>query len=161
MPLKSRIFPRFTRVQAAPRTKHALKGIDLSIRQGSIFGLLGPNGAGKSTTINILAGLVNKTGGNASIWGFDIDDNPRNARANIGIVPQELVFDAFFTPYEMLEIQAGMYGIAPKDRRSDELLAAGAPDTAAQCLCQDPFRWHETAPAGRQGAGAYPAGPDP
>lgn len=104
--------------------KHALKGIDLNIRAGSIFGLLGPNGAGKSTTINILAGLVNKTSGNASIWGFDINDNPRNARANIGVVPQELVFDAFFTPWEMLEIQAGMYGIAPTDRRSDELLEA-------------------------------------
>jgi len=104
--------------------KQALKGIDLAIPRGSMFGLLGPNGAGKSTTINILAGLVNKTSGSASIWGFDIDKNPRNAAANIGIVPQELLFDAFFTPREMLEVQAGMYGIPKAQRRTDELLAA-------------------------------------
>lgn len=104
--------------------KLALKGIDLEIPRGSMFGLLGPNGAGKSTTINILAGLVNKTGGSASIWGFDIDKNPRNARANIGIVPQELMFDAFFTPREMLEVQAGLYGVPKAERRTDELLKA-------------------------------------
>lgn len=104
--------------------KVALKGIDLEIPRGSMFGLLGPNGAGKSTTINILAGLVNKTEGQASIWGFDIDQNPRNARANIGIVPQELMFDAFFTPREMLEVQAGMYGVPKSERRTDELLKA-------------------------------------
>lgn len=104
--------------------KLALKGIDLKIPRGSIFGLLGPNGAGKSTTINILAGLVNKTSGSAKIWGFDIDQNPRNARANIGIVPQELTFDAFFTPREMLEVQAGMYGVPKHERKTDELLKA-------------------------------------
>lgn len=104
--------------------KLALKGIDLEIPRGSMFGLLGPNGAGKSTTINILAGLVNKTEGQASIWGFDIDQNPRNARANIGIVPQELMFDAFFTPREMLEVQAGMYGVPAAERRTEELLKA-------------------------------------
>jgi len=104
--------------------KLALKGIDLEIPQGSMFGLLGPNGAGKSTTINILAGLVNKTEGSAEVWGFDIDDNPRNARSNIGIVPQELMFDAFFTPREMLEVQAGMYGVPKAERRTDELLKA-------------------------------------
>ncbi len=104
--------------------KVALKGIDLEIPRGSMFGLLGPNGAGKSTTINILAGLVNKTAGSAKIWGFDIDSNPRNARANIGIVPQELMFDAFFTPREMLEMQAGMYGVPKSARRTDELLKA-------------------------------------
>lgn len=104
--------------------KLALKGIDLDIPQGSMFGLLGPNGAGKSTTINILAGLVNKTEGSAKIWGFDIDENPRNARANIGIVPQELTFDAFFTPREMLEVQAGMYGVPADERRTEELLKA-------------------------------------
>lgn len=104
--------------------KLALKGIDLEIPQGSMFGLLGPNGAGKSTTINILAGLVNKTEGSASIWGFDIDENPRNARANIGVVPQELMFDAFFSPREMLEVQAGMYGVPAKERRTEELLKA-------------------------------------
>ena len=104
--------------------KLALKGIDLEIPRGSMFGLLGPNGAGKSTTINILAGLVNKTEGSASIWGFDIDENPRNARANIGIVPQELMFDAFFSPREMLEVQAGMYGVPKAERRTEELLKA-------------------------------------
>lgn len=104
--------------------KVALTGIDLEIPRGSMFGLLGPNGAGKSTTINILAGLVNKTEGSASIWGFDIDQNPRNARANIGIVPQELMFDAFFTPREMLEVQAGMYGVPKAERRTEELLKA-------------------------------------
>lgn len=104
--------------------KEALKGIDLQIPKGSMFGLLGPNGAGKSTTINILAGLVNKTSGTASVCGFDLDKNPRNARANIGIVPQELMFDPFFTPREMLEVQAGMYGVAKADRRTDDLLSA-------------------------------------
>jgi ABC-2 type transport system ATP-binding protein len=110
--------------KAGAPDKLALKGIDLTIPQGSMFGLLGPNGAGKSTTINILAGLVNKTSGSAKVWGFDIDDNPRNARANIGIVPQELMFDAFFTPREMMEVQAGMYGVPKADRRTEELLKA-------------------------------------
>lgn len=104
--------------------KVALHGIDLEVPRGSIFGLLGPNGAGKSTTINILAGLVNKTGGTARIWGFDIDEHPRNAKRSIGIVPQELVFDAFFTPYETLEITAGLFGIPPRQRRTMELLRA-------------------------------------
>lgn len=104
--------------------KQALKGIDLDIPRGSIFGLLGPNGAGKSTTINILAGLVNKTAGTARIWGFDIDEHPRNAKASIGIVPQELVFDAFFTPFETLELQAGLFGVPKGQRRTMELLRA-------------------------------------
>ena len=104
--------------------KQALKGIDLDIPRGSIFGLLGPNGAGKSTMINILAGLVNKTAGSARIWGFDIDEHPRNAKASIGIVPQELVFDAFFTPFETLELQAGLFGVPKAKRRTMELLKA-------------------------------------
>ena len=104
--------------------KRALKGIDLEIPRGSMFGLLGPNGAGKSTMINILAGLVNKTAGSATIWGFDITDHPRNAKASIGIVPQELVFDAFFTPFETLELQAGLFGVPKAKRRSMELLEA-------------------------------------
>jgi ABC-2 type transport system ATP-binding protein len=102
--------------------KHALKSINLNIRRGSIFGLLGPNGAGKSTFINILAGLVNKSSGTANVWGFDLDENPRNVSANIGVVTQELVLDAFFTPREVLDLQAGLYGI-PKDKRiTDEIL---------------------------------------
>ncbi|MFN2099018.1 ABC transporter ATP-binding protein [Altererythrobacter sp. MF3-039] len=102
----------------------ALKGVSFDVPQGQIFGLLGPNGAGKSTLINILAGLVNKTAGSAEIWGFDIDASPRNAKRSIGIVPQEIVFDPFFTPFEVLENQAGFYGIAKRLRRSKELLDA-------------------------------------
>ncbi|MBD3730966.1 MAG: ABC transporter ATP-binding protein [Sphingomonadales bacterium] len=104
--------------------KLALKGVGFDVPQGGIFGLLGPNGAGKSTLINILAGLVTKTSGSAEIWGFDIDAQPRNAKRSIGIVPQEIVFDPFFTPFEVLENQGGFYGIPAALRRSEELLAA-------------------------------------
>jgi ABC-2 type transport system ATP-binding protein len=104
--------------------KRALDDVSFEVPRGQIFGLLGPNGAGKSTLINILAGLVNKTGGNASIWGFDIDQHPRNAKASIGIVNQEILFDPFFTPFETLEIQAGLYGVPKAKRRSMELLRA-------------------------------------
>jgi ABC-2 type transport system ATP-binding protein len=104
--------------------KRALDGVTLDVPQGQIFGLLGPNGAGKSTLINILAGLVNKTSGTAAIWGFDIDEHPRNAKVSIGIVPQEIVFDPFFTPAEALEIQAGYYGVPKAERRTAELLRA-------------------------------------
>ncbi|MEE4351060.1 MAG: ABC transporter ATP-binding protein [Pacificimonas sp.] len=104
--------------------KEALKGVSFDVPRGSIFGLLGPNGAGKSTLINILAGLVNKTSGSAEIWGFDITKDPRNAKRAIGIVPQEVLFDAFFTPRETMELQAGMYGIARRDRRTMEILRA-------------------------------------
>ena len=104
--------------------KEALKGIDLAVPRGSIFGLLGPNGAGKSTFINILAGMVMKSGGTAEIWGFDIDANPRQARASIGIVPQELSIDPFFTPGEIMELQAGMYGVPKSQRRTLEILTA-------------------------------------
>ena len=104
--------------------KRALDDVSFDVPRGQIFGLLGPNGAGKSTLINILAGMVVKTGGKVSIWGFDIDEHPRNAKRSIGVVPQEIIFDPFFTPRETLEIQAGLYGIPPGDRKSDELLAA-------------------------------------
>ncbi|MGZ9100763.1 MAG: ABC transporter ATP-binding protein [Brevundimonas sp.] len=104
--------------------KVALRGVDLVIPRGSMFGLLGPNGAGKSTLINILAGVVNKTGGTAAIWGRDIDRHPRDARAALGVVQQEIVADVFFTPREALEVQAGFYGVPAHERRSDELLAA-------------------------------------
>jgi ABC-2 type transport system ATP-binding protein len=104
--------------------KKALDAVSFDVPRGQIFGLLGPNGAGKSTLINILAGLVVKTAGKVSIWGFDIDDHPRNAKRSIGVVPQEIIFDPFFTPRETLEIQAGLYGIPKSDRISDELLAA-------------------------------------
>jgi ABC-2 type transport system ATP-binding protein len=104
--------------------KRALDGVSLEVPRGQIFGLLGPNGAGKSTLINILAGLVNKSGGSASIWGFDIDRHPRNAKVSIGVVPQEIVFDPFFTPAETLELQAGLYGVPKSRRRTMELLRA-------------------------------------
>jgi len=102
----------------------ALKGIDLKIKRGSIFGLLGPNGAGKSTFINILAGLVTKTGGTAKIWGLDIDQHPRSSRAAIGVVNQEITMDPFFTPIQALELQAGYYGVPKSERRSLEILTA-------------------------------------
>lgn len=104
--------------------KEALRGLDLVVPTGSIFGLLGPNGAGKSTFINILAGLVTKTAGTVSIWGTDIDQDHRAAKAAIGIVPQEISFDAFFTPFETLELQAGFYGVPKAERRTMELLEA-------------------------------------
>ena len=104
--------------------KLALNGIDLQIPRGSIFGLLGPNGAGKSTFINILAGLVRKSAGTVKIWGRDIDQRPRDARACIGVVAQEIAADVFFTPRESLEVQAGLYGVPKRERRTAELLAA-------------------------------------
>ena len=94
--------------------KRALNDVSFDVPRGQIFGLLGPNGAGKSTLINILAGLVVKTSGKVTIWGFDIDEHPRNSKRSIGVVPQEIIFDPFFTPRETLEIQAGLYGIPPR-----------------------------------------------
>ena len=104
--------------------KQALKGFDLDILAGTVFGLLGPNGAGKSTFINIMAGTVIKSAGTVRVWGTDIDENPRQARANIGIVPQELNIDAYFTPRETLEMQAGLFGVPSSERRTDEILEA-------------------------------------
>jgi ABC-2 type transport system ATP-binding protein len=104
----------------------ALAGIDLDIPSGSIFGLLGPNGAGKSTLINILAGLVIKTAGSVRIWDIDLDAEPRQSRAAIGIVPQEIALDFFFTPRELLDMQAGFYGVPKAERRTDQILEAVA-----------------------------------
>ena len=104
--------------------KLALAGVSLDVPRGQVFGLLGPNGAGKSTLINTLAGMVMKSSGTVAIWGHDIDRDRRNAKASIGIVPQEVVFDPFFTPLEVLEIQAGLYGVPVSRRRSMELLDA-------------------------------------
>ena len=102
--------------------KEALKSVDLSISRGSIFGLLGPNGAGKSTLINILAGLVIKTSGSARIYGWDIIKDMRRARGSIGLVPQELNLDSFFTPREVMDLQAGFYGVPKNQRRTNEIL---------------------------------------
>ena len=113
-----------TYVASGVPPKRALDDVSFDVPRGGIFGLLGPNGAGKSTLINILAGLVVKTSGKANVWGFDIDEHPRNAKLSIGIVPQEILFDPFFTPKEALELQAGLYGIPKAERQSDALLAA-------------------------------------
>ena len=110
----------------------ALKELNLEVKEGEIFGLLGPNGAGKSTFINILAGLVIKTSGSVNVWGFDIDVNPRQVRASIGIVPQELNLDPFFSPKKLLELQAGMYGVRKKDRITDEILKMVSLDKQAK-----------------------------
>ena len=100
----------------------AVKDVSFEVKKGEIFGLLGPNGAGKTTFLNILGGIVSKTSGNINVWGFDIDENPRMARASIGVVPQEINFDPFFTPLESLDLQAGLYGVKAKQRRSMEIL---------------------------------------
>lgn len=102
--------------------KYALDHIELSINQGSIFGLLGPNGAGKSTFINILAGLVNKDNGDVKVCGIDLDNDPKTVRGNLGIVPQEIMIDPFFTPMEIMNIQAGMYAVKKENIRNLEIL---------------------------------------
>jgi ABC-2 type transport system ATP-binding protein len=129
-----------TKIYPATRTTPevlALKGVDLLVPRGSIFGLLGPNGAGKSTFINILAGMTKKSGGQVRIWGRDIDERPRDARAAIGVVPQEIAADPFFTPRESLDVQAGLYGVPAGERRTAELLAAvGLSDKAGAYVRQ-------------------------
>ncbi len=111
--------------------KEALKGIDLAVPRGSFFGLLGPNGAGKSTLINILAGVVMKTAGRAQVWGIDLDADPISLRRKIGIVPQELNLDPFFTPKEAMELQAGLWGVPSRARRTMEILeSVGLADKA-------------------------------
>ena len=101
---------------------NALNNLNLDVKEGEIFGLLGPNGAGKTTFINILAGTVIKTSGEVNVWGFNLDKNPRQVRASIGIVPQEVVLDPFFSPKKSLELQAGLYGVKKKERITDTIL---------------------------------------
>ena len=110
---------------------HALKNLNLEVKQGEIFGLLGPNGAGKSTFINILGGSTIKSSGIVNVWGFDLDKNPRQAKASIGIVPQEVNIDPFFKPKQLLELQAGLYGVKKKDRITDTILKLVALDEKA------------------------------
>ena len=100
----------------------ALNEINFGVEQGEVFGLLGPNGAGKTTFLSILGGTVVKTSGKVNVWGFDLDKNPRQVKASVGIVPQEINLDAFFSPKQLLELQAGLYGIAKKDRITDLIL---------------------------------------
>ena len=109
----------------------ALNKLNLEVKRGEIFGLLGPNGAGKTTFINILGGTVVKTSGKVQLWGFDLDTNPRQVRASIGIVPQEVNLDAFFSPKKLLELQAGLYGVKKKDRITDLILKMVALDKQA------------------------------
>ena len=104
------------------KSTKALIDLNLEVKEGEIFGLLGPNGAGKSTFINILAGTTIKSSGEVNVWGFNLDQNPRQVRASIGIVPQEVNVDPFFSPRKLLELQAGMYGIKKKDRITDTIL---------------------------------------
>jgi ABC-2 type transport system ATP-binding protein len=114
-----------TKIYSSPKTKKqntALNNLSFKVRLGEIFGLLGPNGAGKTTFLSILGGVVTKTGGNVNVWGFDLDKNPRQVRASIGIVPQEVNLDAFFSPRKLLELQAGLYGVTKKDRITDLIL---------------------------------------
>jgi ABC-2 type transport system ATP-binding protein len=101
---------------------HALKDLNLEVKEGEILGLLGPNGAGKSTFINILAGVTDKTSGEVIVWGFDLDKNPRQVRVSLGIVPQEINVDPFFTPKKLLDLQAGLFGVKKKDRITDTIL---------------------------------------
>ena len=101
---------------------HAINNLNLDVKEGEIFGLLGPNGAGKTTFLNILAGTVIKTSGQVNVWGFNIDKNPRQVRASIGVVPQEVNLDPFFSPRSILELQAGLFGVKKQDRITDAIL---------------------------------------
>jgi ABC-2 type transport system ATP-binding protein len=114
-----------TKVYLDSKTKKenkALSNLSFEVKQGEVFGLLGPNGAGKTTFLSILGGTVTKTSGSVNVWGFNLDQNPRQVKASIGIVPQEVNLDAFFSPHKLLELQAGLYGITKKDRITDLIL---------------------------------------
>jgi len=114
-----------TKIYLDSKTKKenkALSNLSFEVKQGEVFGLLGPNGAGKTTFLSILGGTVTKTSGRVNVWGFNLDQNPRQVKASIGIVPQEVNLDAFFSPHKLLELQAGLYGIKKKDRITDLIL---------------------------------------
>ena len=119
------IVENLTKVYLDAKTKKenkALSNLTFEVKQGEVFGLLGPNGAGKTTFLSILGGTVTKTSGNINVWGFNLDKNPRQVKASIGIVPQEVNLDAFFSPHKLLELQAGLYGVTKKDRITDLIL---------------------------------------
>ena len=125
MIIYSFIVENLTKVYSVSKNKkenRALNDLNFQVKQGEVFGLLGPNGAGKTTFLSILGGTVSKTKGNVNVWGFDLDKNPRQVKASIGIVPQEVNLDAFFSPKKLLELQAGLYGITKKDRITDLIL---------------------------------------
>ena len=104
------------------KENHALTNLTFEVKEGEVFGLLGPNGAGKTTFLSILGGTVTKTSGSVNVWGFDLDKNPRQVKASLGIVPQEVNLDAFFSPKKLLELQAGLYGVPKRKRKTDEIL---------------------------------------
>jgi ABC-2 type transport system ATP-binding protein len=114
----------------------ALNNLNLEVKEGEIFGLLGPNGAGKTTFLNILAGIVVKNSGNVNVWGYDLDRNSRQVRSSIGIVPQEVNLDAFFSPRKLLELQAGLYGIPKKDMITDTILKMVSLETQADAYAR-------------------------
>ena len=123
-----------TKDYSSSKTKkqnRALNNLNFNVKQGEIFGLLGPNGAGKTTFLNILGGTVTKTIGKIIVWGFDLDKNPRQVKASIGIVPQEINLDAFFSPKKLLELQAGLYGVTKKNRITDIILKMVALESKA------------------------------
>ena len=134
--------------------KTALETIDLAIPRGSMFALLGPNGAGKSTLINILSGLVTKTSGTVEIWGVDVDRDAKQSRAAMGVVPQEVNFDPFFSPRALLELQAGMYGVPKNERRTHGPAAHGGAGGQGGRLFALAVRRHAAAADGGEGAGA-------
>ena len=111
-----------TYTKNSSKSVHAIKNLNLKVNEGEIFGLLGPNGAGKSTFINILAGTTIKTSGEVNVWGFDLDKNPRQVKASIGIVPQEINLDPFFTPKKLLDLHAGLYGVKSSERITESIL---------------------------------------
>ena len=104
------------------KSEKALNNLTFEVKQGEVFGLLGPNGAGKTTFLSILGGTVMKTDGKVNVWGFDLDKNPRQVRASLGIVPQEINVEAFFSPRKLLDLQAGLYGIPKRDRITESIL---------------------------------------
>jgi len=119
------IVENLTKIFLDSKTKKenkALSNLSFEVKQGEVFGLLGPNGAGKTTFLSILGGTVTKTSGSVNVWGFNLDKNPRQVKASLGIVPQEINLDPFFNPRQLLELQAGLYGVAKKDRITDLIL---------------------------------------
>ena len=124
-----------TKIYSNSKTKKqnkALNELNFNVRQGEVFGLLGPNGAGKTTFLSILGGTVVKTGGTVNVWGCDLAKNPRQVKASLGIVPQEVNLDAFFSPKKLLELQAGLYGVTKKERITDLILKLVALEDKAE-----------------------------
>jgi ABC-2 type transport system ATP-binding protein len=129
---------KLTKIYSKKSSKEikALNDLNLEVKEGEIFGLLGPNGAGKTTFLNILAGIVLKNSGNVNVWGYNLDKNPRQVRSSIGIVPQEINLDAFFSPRKLLELQAGLYGIPKKDRITNTILKMVSLETHADAYAR-------------------------